>query len=263
MNQLFNLLSLFNELRQSSAKKESVQEISSPNPTDIEQYDIIYPQGHVGNFKAFTDSLLSSNSLRLKFREEWQAVVNKLVEETERCLRAMVFDVELTRWWNAAPGIIYMLTNTQLLQRGVEIRRLFLVNSLSKRILKNTLLTAYVHDSIGISVRVCEAPALEEILPYECSMLSVHDDTFGTQYMLNSDPPYAIIFTDYQSISDFISFYDHVFYDDEISVPAGKAIDLYKISEDLVKAARIEIDYLKTVDSNISTLQLIHSFCNR
>ena len=108
--------------------------------------------------RSITEDFLTSNIKTMNFRDEWQFVVNNLVSEENMCLRAMVFDVELTRWWNSIPGQLYMMTNMDLLKRKIPVKRIFILNSIDARLRMNTLINAYVHHSLGINVKICHLP---------------------------------------------------------------------------------------------------------
>src|SRR3954469_6864019 len=94
-----------------------------------------------GDQPILSDRLLTSEFRILSFRTEWQPIVTQLINETTSCLRAMVIDRELTRWWNSLPGQAYMIANLNLLKAGRTIKRLFILLSRERHIVDNTLLT--------------------------------------------------------------------------------------------------------------------------
>ena len=166
--------------------------------------------------KGITYDLLSSNIKTMNFRDEWQYIVNGLVSEAKTGLRAMVFDVELTRWWNTMAGQIYMLTNLEVLKRKVPIKRIFILSSIDTRLRMNTLMSAYVHHKVGIDVRVCQVSDFQESIPFKPDMFSVHDNLFVTLYYFSTDKPITNLLLDDKYISEFSSFYDELFADDRL-----------------------------------------------
>jgi hypothetical protein len=167
------------------------------------------------NFRTgyLTENVLA-NIKSMNFREEWQYIVNQLVSETKKQLRAMVFDRELKRWWNTTAGQIYMMTNLDLLKKGIEIKRLFILSSLDIRVRKNALINAYVHHKLGINVKICTVDYLNQQLPFKADMFSVHDNDFVVLYFFSIETPTTNIITEHKYIADFLTFYDDFFYDD-------------------------------------------------
>ncbi len=163
-------------------------------------------------------TLLSENIKTMNFREEWQFIVNRLVSETNVCLRAMVFDVELSRWWSSVPGRLYMTTNLDLLKRRVAVKRIFVLTSFDMRVRRNALLTAYLHHKLGIHVKVCEIASFQGDIPFTPDMFSVHDNMFVTLYYLGKPDPITNILLDGKYITEFQSFYDDIFDDDRLCV---------------------------------------------
>ncbi len=94
--------------------------------------------------------LLSLNIKTMNFREEWQYVVNNLVAEAQIGLRAMVFDTELTRWWNTLAGQMYMMTNMELVKRKVPVKRIFILSSIDARLRLWRELFCLNSNSVGI-----------------------------------------------------------------------------------------------------------------
>ncbi len=204
-----------------------------------------------------TENVLSSNIKSMSFREEWQYIVNQLVSETEKQLRAMVFDKELKKWWNTIAGQIYMMTNLDLLKRGIEIRRIFILSSLDMRIRKNALLNAYIHYKLGINVKVCTVDCLDQELPFKADMFSAHDNVFVALYFFSLENPITNIVTEYKYIADFISFYDDFFYDDRLCSDIIPLLKRYKPDESFLSDAKSQLLMLKKMGKSTSIMNWI------
>jgi transcriptional regulator with XRE-family HTH domain len=204
----------------------------------------------------FTDDFLSSNIKTMNFRDEWQFIVNNLVIEEKSCLRAMVFDVELTRWWNTIAGQMYMMTNMNLLKRKVPIKRIFILNSFDARLRMNTLMNAYVHHTLGIDVKICNLPNFQKSIPFHPDMFSVHDNLFVTLYHFEVEKPLASLLLDDKYISEFTSFYDEIFADDRLCTSIEVALARYQCPESFWASIKMQLEILKTLEKVSSVTEL-------
>jgi transcriptional regulator with XRE-family HTH domain len=206
--------------------------------------------------KEITYDLLSSNIKTMNFRDEWQYVVNNLVSETRMGLRAMVFDVELTRWWNTIAGQIYMMTNMDLLKRKVPVKRIFILSSLDARLRRNTLITAYVHHKIGIDVKICKVASFQDSIPFKPDMFSVHDDLFVTLYYFSLEKPIANLLLEDKYISEFISFYDELFIDDRLCIDIESVLAHSNCSESFFASIKMQLEMLRSLEKIGSVTEL-------
>lgn len=206
--------------------------------------------------RSVTEDFLSSNVKTMNFRDEWQFIVNNLVAEEKICLRAMVFDVELTRWWNSIPGKLYMMTNIDLLKRRIPVKRVFILSSIDARLRMNTLINAYVHSSLGIDVKVCHLPNFQEGIPFKPDMFSVHDNLYVTLYYFSREKPIANLLLDQSHIAEFTSFYDEVFADDRLCMDIKTALAKYHCSESFWASVRMQQEMLKTLEKVHSVTDL-------
>jgi DNA-binding SARP family transcriptional activator len=203
-----------------------------------------------------TYNLLSSNIKTLNFREEWQYVVNNLVAETKTGLRAMVFDVELTRWWNSIAGQVYMMTNLKLLKERVPIKRIFLLSSLDVRLRMNALMNAYVHHKMGISVKVCTATGFQDSIPFTPDMFSVHDNLFVALYYFSPAKPLTNLLLEDKHISEFCSFYDELFLDDRLCTDIESLLARTGCEESFWASAKMQLKLLQRLEKVESILEL-------
>ncbi len=194
--------------------------------------------------KGVTYGLLSSNIRTMNFRDEWQYIVNNLVAEAKIGLRAMVFDVELTRWWNTIAGQMYMITNMELLKRKVPVKRIFILSSLDTRLRANTLMTAYVHHKIGIDVRVCEVTGFQESIPFKPDMFSVHDNLFVALYYFSFEKPLTNLLLEDTHISEFRSFYDELFRDDRLCTDIESILARSNCGESFFASVQTQLELL-------------------
>ncbi len=206
--------------------------------------------------RSVTEDFLSSNVKTMDFRDEWQFIVNNLVAEEKLCLRAMVFDVELTRWWNSIPGRIYMMTNMDLLKRRVPVKRIFILNSIDARLRMNTLINAYVHSSLGIDVRVCQAPDFRSSIPFKPDMFSVHDNLYVTLYYFSGEKPITNLLLDSSHIAEFTSFYDEIFADDRLCINIEKALAKYHCPESFWASVKMQQELLRELEKVHSVTDL-------
>ncbi len=203
-----------------------------------------------------TDDFLSANIKTMGFRDEWQFVVNNLVAEEKTGLRAMVFDVELTRWCNPIAGQVYMMTNMDLLRRKVPVKRIFILNSIDARLRMNTLMNAYVHHKLGIDVKICNLPNFQESIPFKPDMFSVHDNLFVTLYYFSGEKSIANLLLDDAHILEFLSFYDEIFADDRLCMSIDTALARYHCSESFWSSIKMQLDMLKALEKVGSVTEL-------
>lgn len=203
-----------------------------------------------------TEDFLSSDIKTMNFRDEWQYVVNHLVAEENMCLRAMVFDVELTRWWNTIAGQIYMMTNMNLLKKQVPIKRIFILNSIDSRLRMNTLINAYVHHKLGINVKICNLPNFQALIPFKPDMFSVHDKHFITLYYFSGEKPIANLLLDYRYIAEFTSFYDEIFADDRLCMDIETVLAKSHCSESFWASVKMQQDMLSSLEKASSVTDL-------
>lgn len=208
---------------------------------------------------AITDDVLSSNIRTMNFRNEWQYVVNNLVSEARMSLRAMVFDVELTKWWNTIAGQTYMMTNIALIKRKVPVRRIFLLSSLDARVRMNTLITAYVHHQIGIEVKICKATSFQASIPFQPDMFSVHDNLYVTLYYFSREMPIANLLLEEKYIAEFTSFYDELFRDDRLCVDIEPFLAHSTVSESFFASVKMQMDMLRTLERVGSVTELVRN----
>ncbi|HKX31985.1 MAG TPA: winged helix-turn-helix domain-containing protein [Blastocatellia bacterium] len=213
--------------------------------------DSIRRRGRIAS--GFTEHMLSENIKTMRFREEWQPIVNNLVSETSDCLRAMVFDVELKKWWNSIAGQLYMTTNTKLLKKGASIRRIFILSSKEPTVMRNALLTAYVHHKLGIQVKICESAQLKEAGPFKADMFSLHDSTFMALYDLFGGPATASIICEGKHVSEFRSFYDEIFNDDRRCRNIGPELQRFNRDRTFLREAEKQIAFLNSIQDLSST----------
>jgi transcriptional regulator with XRE-family HTH domain len=206
--------------------------------------------------KQITYDLLSSNIKTMNFRDEWQYIVNNLVSETKVGLRAMVFDVELTRWWNTIAGQIYMMTNMELLKRSVPVKRLFILSSLDTRLRMNALMNAYVHHKIGVDVKVCKITNFQENLPFKPDMFSVHDNSFVALYYFSFEKPLTNLLLEDKYITEFRSFYDELFMDDRLCVDIESVLESSHYGEGFFSAMKTQLELLQRLEKVGSVTEL-------
>ena len=204
----------------------------------------------------FTEDFLSSNIKTMNFREDWQYIVNNLASEEKKCLRAMVFDVELTRWWNTIAGQVYMMTNMDLLRRKVPIKRIFILKSIDARLQMNTLINAYVHHELGIEVKVCSLPNFQDGIPFKPDMFSVHDDLFVSLYYFSGEKHIVNLLLNDKHISEFTSFYDEIFSDDRLCVNIEVVLSRYHCPESFWSSVKMQLDLLKSLERVGSVTEL-------
>ncbi|GCE15322.1 helix-turn-helix transcriptional regulator [Tengunoibacter tsumagoiensis] len=203
-----------------------------------------------------TEELLASNIKTMNFRDEWQYVVNNLVAEAKSELRAMVFDVELTRWWNTIAGQIYMMTNIGLLKKKIPIKRIFILSSLDMRLRMNTLITAYVHHKIGVNVRICKAANFQNNIPFKPDMFSVHDNLFVTLYYFSLEKPITNLLLETKHIAEFTSFYDDLFEDDQLCSDVESVVARSHYNESFFTTVKTELNMLYTLEKYGSVTEL-------
>ncbi len=214
-----------------------------------EMVDRNFPQGVMY-------SLLSSNIKTMNFRDEWQYIVNNLVAETKTGLRAMVFDIELTRWWNSIAGQVYMMTNMELLKRRVPVKRIFILGSFDARIRMNALLNAYVHHKIGIEVKVCTVIGFQNSIPFTPDMFSVHDNLFVTLYYFSPAKPLTNLLLEDKHIAEFGSFYDELFRDDRLCTDIESVLAHTNCGESFWASTKMQLDLLQRLDKVESIVEL-------
>lgn len=238
----------------SQAHLLTMSEISTPaNSSKLALLQEIIDRNFTGGI---TEDFLSSNIKTMNFRDEWQYVVNSLVAEENMCLRAMVFDIELTRWWNTIAGQVYMMTNMALLQRKIPVKRIFILNSIDARLRMNTLINAYVHHKLGIHVKVCSVPNFQALIPFKPDMFSVHDNLFVTLYYFSSAQPIANLLLEDRHIAEFISFYDEIFADDRLCVDVEEMLAKSHCPESFWASVKMQQDMLRSLEKVSSVTEL-------
>jgi hypothetical protein len=200
---------------------------------------------------SITENVLSADIKKMSFRKEWQFVVNKLVSETQNEMRAMLFDIEINKWWHSIEGQNYMLINLELIKKGVIIKRIFILSSTDAKVRMETLLTAYVHYKLGVDVRVCNNTDLREMLPFEADMFSVHDNIFIAMYHFASEPAIVETILDGRYISDFILFYDELFNDDRVCRKINEMIKCFECDRSFFESAKTQLALLKRLNRSI------------
>jgi transcriptional regulator with XRE-family HTH domain len=205
----------------------------------------------------FTEDFLVSNIKTMNFREEWQFIVNNVVAEEKVCLRAMVFDVELTRWWNTIAGQMYMMTNMDLLKRKIPIKRIFILHSIDARLRMNTLINAYVHHKLGIEVKVSNLPNFQESIPFKPDMFSVHDNLFVTLYYFSGEKHIANLLLDDKHISEFTSFYDEIFADDRLCMDIEPVLKRYHCPESFWSSVKMQMEMLRSLEKVSCVTELV------
>ncbi|HEY1247686.1 MAG TPA: bacterial transcriptional activator domain-containing protein [Nitrososphaera sp.] len=198
--------------------------------------------------KDITYDFLSSNIKTMSFRDEWQYIVNNLVAEAKSVLRAMVFDIELTRWWNTIAGQLYMKTNMELLKRNVSVKRIFLLSSIDMRLRMNTLMNAYLHHKLGIDVRVCTATGFQNNIPFKPDMFSVHDESFVALYYFSFEKPITNLLLEDKHISEFRSFYDELFMDDRLCTDIETVLARTNYGESFFASIQTQLQLLQRLD---------------
>ena len=194
--------------------------------------------------KRLIENIACEDIKTMDFRGDWQPIVNKLVSDTTYKLRAMVFDVELGKWWEKTAGKLYMMTNLELLSKKVNVNRVFIFSSMDFRIRKNALLHAFIHYKIGVDVRICNVNVLYDQFPFSANMFSVHDDTFLALYYFYSDSAIVNLIFNGAEIKDFVGFYDEVFNDLNLCKKMNEILDEFKPPLDFFEEANKQIKYL-------------------
>lgn len=207
--------------------------------------------------KGFTEDFLSSNTKSMSFRSEWQSIVNKLVSETRETLLAMVLDTELKKWWSSIAGTMYMATNVNLLKNGVKIKRIFILNSLDFRIRNNAIMNAYLHEKMGVEVKILDNIDCKIKMFIDADMISVHDKELIALYYLSEDSEVTELLLDYCSISAFISFYDELFDDDRLCEDVDKIISNSNLSSSFFSDIENQINYLKRISFSTSVKEFL------
>lgn len=200
----------------------------------------------------FSEDFLSHNMTSMSFRNDWQHVVNKLVSETKECLRAMVLATELQSWWSSLPGDTYMATNIDLVKRGVDIKRIFLIDTLDVAVRSNALQTAYLHKKVGIDVRVLESVECKLKMFQGADMLSIHDRDFIALYYLSTEKETTEIVKGGSSIYTLISFYDELFDDDIVCNQIEEVLPFDSLSRSFFSNIDKQIDFYKKVNCSTS-----------
>ena len=195
--------------------------------------------------KDMLSELMASNVKTLHFRKEWQPIVNQLVSETQSVLRAMVFDVELGRWWDTKAGLYYILTHIKLIKKKVKIKRVFILTSFNMSLRREVIQTACVHQALGCDVRICETPGLQDLLPVKADMFSAHDETFVGLYYFSQGEDLTNILCDYVYISEFISFYEDFFNDDTLCRPVDYYLQRMSPDKDFMASVNAQVNQLK------------------
>jgi hypothetical protein len=198
--------------------------------------------------KDITYDLLSSNIKTMNFRDEWQYIVNNLVAEAKFGLRAMVFDIKLTRWWNTIAGQMYMKINLELLKRNVSVKRIFLLSSIDMRLRMNTLMNAYLHHKLGIDVRVCTVTGFQNTIPFKPDMFSVHDNLFVALYYFSFEKPITNLLLEEKYISEFSSFYDELFQDDRLCTNIETLLARSNFGESFFASIQTQLNLLQRLD---------------
>lgn len=212
--------------------------------------------------KGFTEEFLSSNIKRMGFRGEWQSIVNKLVSETRETLRAMVLDTELKKWWSSVAGITYMATNVDLLKKGVIIKRIFILNSLDYRVRNNAIMNAYLHEKIGIEVKVLDNINCELKMFVDADMVSVHDKDFIALYYISDSSEITELVLNNCSVAAYYSFYDELFYDDRICHNVNNFMTESDLSSSFFAYVDSQIKYLDKVCCTSSVKEFLEILPN-
>lgn len=207
--------------------------------------------------RGFTEDFLGHNIKAMDFRNDWQFIVNKLVGETKEILRAMVLDVELRKWWSSLAGTTYMATNIELLKKGVTIKRIFILNSSDFRVRSNALMSAYLHNEIGIDVRILDNCDLKSKIFYDADMISIHDNDFIALYYLSEDSGTTNLILNSSSIASFSLFYDDIFRDDTLCKRVDEIITREDVEPSFLSEIHRQVCLLEKMSSMQSVSELI------
>lgn len=205
---------------------------------------------------ARVEEFLSSGVATMSFNDDWQFVVNDLVRETQGHLRGMVLEAQLRRWWRNAPGVAYTVTNLELLARGVDIRRIFVVRSLDDRqAVREIIRTASVHERLGAKVRVCGTENARHLFPAGFDMFSIHDSTFAALYCFRLEPATVTVMSDRVHVAEVAARYDELFADDALSYRPAQWFRRLDFNIDFFDDMEHEVDAIKSVASQSTGLE--------
>ena len=210
----------------------------------------------------FTEDFLSYNTKEMSFREDWQYIVEKVVSETKEYLRAMVLDTELQQWWSSVAGVTYMATNIDLLKRGVKIKRIFIMNSLDFRIRSNALMNAYIHNRIGVDVKILNNVECSLKMYLDADMMSIHDKDFIALYYFVPGEETTNLLLNGCSVSSYSAFYDELFSDRIICKNIDEVISRDNLSSSFFSQVDQEVNYLYRYSCSNSIKDLLRILPN-
>ncbi len=186
----------------------------------------VAPATESNNKKNTVEIFTSSNPGTLKFHEEWQMVVDRLVQNTRKDLRAMVYDSELKNWWTSAAGILYMTTNYHLVKQSKNIRRILLLHSADRATRRNAIKHALLHNKLGMQIKIClDTPVLRKEFSSNIDMFSVHDTSFAANYQLLETPAKLVKITG-KKLQQTCQDYDEIFYDRKLCLNVEDVVKL-------------------------------------
>lgn len=176
----------------------------------------------IGRRRYISDLLADAGISRIGTLRDWYEIALPFFGGTRRILRLMTFDNEISLFWLTKRGGPYLRMNVELAQRGVDVRRIFVIDFDMQKSNPLALYTflAYCEkqESIGINCRIIPSDVFEAETPLECQIFCVQD---SNNIMLYAPLDLSVVFVkDRSLISDASDVYDSLFHHREAKLPS-------------------------------------------
>jgi hypothetical protein len=166
-----------------------------------------------GRRRYVSDVLHDAGVNRIGTLHDWYQIALPFYRDTRRVVRLMTLDSEIAIFWLTNRGGPYLAMNIELAKRGVDVRRIFVVDFDLRR--SNPLaFFAYLNycaaqEQIGLNCRILPLDVFRESIQFECEIFCVQD---RNNVMLYAPHDLAVVFSKKPSfVREAIDAYDALF----------------------------------------------------
>lgn len=164
--------------------------------------------------KTYFSKLLEEHGVtRINSLNDFYHIAMPFYKSTKSVLRMMSFDTEIKSFWLSDSGEEYLKMNKALIDRGVELKRIFVFDfeSLQKNIsiLNTYLFICLNHEKLGIKCKIIDSNYFSEKINYHCKIFGTQDDE---NVVLYAPYDFQVSFLrDKNFVKEAIEVYDAIF----------------------------------------------------
>lgn len=196
-------------------------------PSNVETADsklqkVIDTLNVVGRRRYVSDVLHDAGVNRIGALHDWYQIALPFYRNTRRVVRLMTFDSEIAIFWLTNRGGPYLEMNMDLAKRGVDVRRIFVVDFALQHSNPLAFFTylnyCAAQERVGLNCKVLPMDVFRESIQFDCEIFCVQD---RNNVMLYAPHDLAVTFSRKPSfISEAIEAYDALFNHKEAGHPA-------------------------------------------